>query len=455
MDRAKDTRLRSLFVFGIAVFGTICVHSSVSQVRNNRPAIGSTFNLRQKSTEQQTTVRLKPEYMYVATRADVCGIENGSPLPARDCSDREWEDGVTQLCPWPSDWIRENGFTNFTVENARALLKGKTITISGDSTSRRLMWALCNFLANNATQKGARSGEGCCGTSRVDITCNHPTVLELDIMLRYTPILRYDELQAWVSGPGIRRERSIRRQKGLPNAVNKLNNVAPESMPRSKAATAVHLFLPMTGTWHQDLGCSDISPDQLITDHLDTQGQPCGFNDYVNFSGVVDVLKQGEYVNTTTTSACALASTFCRRFADTVTRVQHAPSYDHAPIFGYGLTNMLTHESSRGYANQNAWMETLARATHTVDEGECAVFGKHTPLKRVSVANGYSCGYLDQTTWMANRSTSGPNLRRLDCMPGEKLQGIHVYNEYGQLMRVQHVLNTIANAEETYAHSVI
>ena len=33
-------------------------------------------------------------------------------------------------------------------------------------------------------------------------------------------------------------------------------------------------------------------------------------------------------------------------------------------------------------------------------------------------------------------------------MPGERWNGIHIYNEYGQLMRVQLLLNSILRAEE-------
>ena len=44
-------------------------------------------------------------------------------------------------------------------------------------------------------------------------------------------------------------------------------------------------------------------------------------------------------------------------------------------------------------------------------------------------------------------------IRRDSCYVGENVQGIHNYNEYGQLMRVQALLNTVMKSEQSLSHT--
>ena len=59
------------------------------------------------------------------------------------------------------------------------------------------MWALCKFLNNSHHDPPDGSvSEGCCGTSRIRIWCNAPTVtVDNDIMLLYDPPLLYPDVR--------------------------------------------------------------------------------------------------------------------------------------------------------------------------------------------------------------------------------------------------------------------
>jgi hypothetical protein len=110
-------------------------------------------------------------------------------------------------CPWPAQWgprwgAGPGGWVNFTVDAARELLRGKTVVLGGDSTSRRLLHTMCKFLAGNVSTSD-RSGEGCCGTRRIDVYCLVPAVTrEHDIMLLNAPMLVYPDILRWMSKLG-------------------------------------------------------------------------------------------------------------------------------------------------------------------------------------------------------------------------------------------------------------
>lgn len=160
-------------------------------------------------------------------------------------------------CPWPKSSILQSlspradsdlttvypipgspHFQNFSISEARDLLKGKTIVIAGDSTSRRLFWTLCNWLAQGST------------TSRTDpflidklggyraIYCNETVVTrELDILLVYQGSIKFDGtlnlLRLVKTYPSTRDNQELKsRTKIL--AVN---------MPR-KHTKSVHIFEP-------------------------------------------------------------------------------------------------------------------------------------------------------------------------------------------------------------------
>ena len=81
------------------------------------------------------------------------------------------------------------------------------------------MWSLCNFLATDNTTTATnssshkRSGDGCCGTHRVDIHCNIPSVLAEDIMIEYNPALHWHDTIAWLhNGDGLNKAYRLRNQ---------------------------------------------------------------------------------------------------------------------------------------------------------------------------------------------------------------------------------------------------
>ena len=186
------------------------------------------------------------------TNINVCGedVNNNSSLSIDiDCSGVEWP-AKHSLCQWPTSFLSNPSFINFTVSSARKLLRGRTVFINGDSTSRRLMWSLCNFLAtdNNTTTTNSsshkRSGDGCCGTHRVDIHCNIPSVLAEDIMIEYNPALHWHDTIAWLhTGDGLTKAYRLRNQtNGLKGLSNYNNSIPPEQMPISKEATSIFIY---------------------------------------------------------------------------------------------------------------------------------------------------------------------------------------------------------------------
>ena len=228
------------------------------------------------SSSLQSDVRKKSSsfsiYRNNSLHINICGqhmnMDNSSlGLDDFDCSGVPWpKKGVRPLdqiykCPWPAaledkNYIINNGapFVNFTPSLARSLLRGRTVFINGDSTSRRLMWSLCNFLddTTNATSPHKRSGEGCCSTHRVDIHCNLPSVLAADIMIEYNPPLFWDDTIAWLQNScGLTKALTLRNHSSLEGMQNMNNSIPPEQMPRSKKAKSIHIFHPVAATWHQ------------------------------------------------------------------------------------------------------------------------------------------------------------------------------------------------------------
>ena len=201
-------------------------------------------DLRNAATALRATVASDP------TEVDICGLPVAtSALPYRDCSNLTWFTAARHsttrdsdplvnpdnastpaerlmaeakarkrfMCPFPEPLAdpAAGGWKNFTVAEARSLLRGKTVVIGGDSTSRRLNNALCEFLLNNRTsfehllnqeanilpEKRTRDGDGCCATDRSHpVNCNHPVVTkESDIMLRFSPNEHYESLANFVA----------------------------------------------------------------------------------------------------------------------------------------------------------------------------------------------------------------------------------------------------------------
>ena len=104
----------------------------------------------------------------------------------------------------------------------------------------------------NATSPHKRSGEGCCGTHRVDIHCNLPSVLAADIMIEYNPPLLWDDTIGWLQNScGLTKALTLRNHSSLEGIQNMNNSIPPEHMPRSKKAKSIHIFHPVAATWHQ------------------------------------------------------------------------------------------------------------------------------------------------------------------------------------------------------------
>ena len=386
------------------------------------------------------------------TNINVCGefVNNSSLSIDIDCSGVEWP-AKQSLCQWPTSFQTYNpSFINFTVSSARKLLRGRTVFINGDSTSRRLMWSLCNFLAtdnNNTTTNSSshkRSGDGCCGTQRVDIHCNIPSVLAEDIMIEYNPALHWHDTIAWLhNGDGLNKAYRLRNQtNGLKGLSNYNNSIPPEQMPISKEATSIHIFHPVAASWHQCVPPN--GQDRMNWTKLEPS---CELNQAVSLESHDD----------TQEVACRLISDFCPRFENATINVNDESSsiyhnYTKPPLHIHGLTNVL---SSRGVVQNdvfNSWMLRIAHATSSGSSNICKQSLRTGVSKRkfYSSNNGgggvTSCGFHDQTTWMSINSSS-PNVRA-DCMPSDGWAGIHIYNEYAQLMRVQLLLNSILKAEE-------
>ena len=107
----------------------------------------------------------------------------------------------------------------------------------------------------------------------------------------------------------------------------------------------------------------------------------------------------------------------------------------------------------RGYSKKrfipaNNWQATVAHAINprTRDEACGALFPDERQSNHV---DGIHCTYMDQTELLR---VPGTFAERAECAPGEDKQGLHVYNEYAQLMRVQLVLNSIRRAEAAAGH---
>jgi len=258
----------------------------------------SSWDLHNAATALKATVSSDP------TEVDICGLPVAtSVLPYRDCSNLTWftaarhstargadplvdpADAATPagrltaeakardrfMCPFPEPVSdpAAGGWKNFTVAEARSLLRGKTVVIGGDSTSRRLNNALCEFLLNNRTsyvhllnqeanilpEKRTRDGDGCCATARSwPINCNHPVVTkESDIMLRFSPNEHYDSLANFVAPKYLTKQALLRNTTadidGGPNR-EWHNTILNASLPPSKRPRAMHFFSPAAASWH-------------------------------------------------------------------------------------------------------------------------------------------------------------------------------------------------------------
>lgn len=380
---------------------------------------------------------------------DVCGVPMAaSTLPGLDCSGFDTSGAPpagkfpNKICPWPDQsqqilsprWPNSPGgseYSNFTVQAARDLLRGTTVVIAGDSTSRRLMWTMCKFLAN---ETGRVDGSGCCGTKRVTIYCDR-LAPELDILLLYQPVLLGHDVHKYFhtsTAKGLLQVSSFRQQPLLQGSWS--NNISAARMPPSKTALAHHVFAPVF-SWHVNTtACDELPPKRA----LDT-GDRCGYGDLLTGGPIRDFLGAAAEDNSTAT-ACALNAAFCEQF---VGAVEDTFGKDTAPFHGYILSNLpaapatfrKTHEGS------NPWQVVMTKA------GVCAedpsLTGRRGGGGGISPSgHGHTCGAFDQTSFFLNW-TEPLAPRRLGCYPSDGYSSLHVYNEYGHLMRIHALLSTI------------
>lgn len=355
-------------------------------------------------------------------------------------------------CPWPG-FPRE-----YTSDAARRLLRGKTVVVSGDSTSRRLMWALCRFLSGNvsaAVDGNPDPGAGCCSTKRVWIYCNRPEVTASgDILLAYSPILRFPEYDTYFAS-AVQNALRLRGQLRLASTLGPDwgNDVPPEQMPPSRVPRAVHMFAPAAATWHAHMGdggaCGAMLPGRWGSWNVTCAGAE-------KFAGHPDVqraLAAGQPPNATDTAACALTAAFCARFAAAVplaTAASRLPPT--AKVYGHGMSNVLAETGSRkGFDRDNRWQLRVASALNpTARAAMCSSAG----LQMLSGSSEGLCRGLDQTSWMEQPPGSG---RRASCVVADgwaRGAGLHTSVAGAMMLRVQLLLNAVEAAEPEQSHPV-
>ena len=151
-----------------------------------------------------------------------------------------------------------HAFRNFSVAEARALLSKRTVIFAGDSTTRRLFWALCNFLNGNSSapfKTYFSSGQ------RGHQWCNWPAVTQRhDIFLGfYGNSLTLTQLRTLFSTDSLEAIRQSRRRAraGVLRGENILGRAAIRALkPRRERAAAVHV-VAQPFTWHQGWALSD------------------------------------------------------------------------------------------------------------------------------------------------------------------------------------------------------
>ena len=130
----------------------------------------------------------------------------------------------------------------------------------------------------------------------------------------------------------------------------------------------------------------------------------------------------------------------------------HHIKQSHSSFIAPLSTNVLASPGVSRFNTFNSFMLNVAHATSSGSTNTCNANATTTSQTTEANQRTYnhekriSCGFHDQTTIMSANTTS--KSVRTDCMPSDGWHGIHIYNEYGQLMRVQLLLNSILRAEE-------
>lgn len=121
----------------------------------------------------------------------------------------------------------------------------------------------------------------------------------------------------------------------------------------------------------------------------------------------------------------------------------------------------------RSYAIDNSYYAlepTLAGYALQLEGARCEKF--QSLLPQSSSTSQAFCDHADQASWMLKGSHWTTNHytaalpgkkdpERHDCFVGEFVQGIHIYNDQAQLMRIQTMLNVIYHSEKRFHGTVL
>lgn len=177
-------------------------------------------------------------------------------------SDRTTHFDASKVYPIPG----ADSFRNFSVQEAYQLLKGKTIVLGGDSSSRRLMWAFCSWLAQNSCEPVAVDGKKQYGR----VYCNLPMITrQLNILLVYEGALGFAGLNTFLGK--VEYFSDLRRFQLLQG--QGINSVLSRDMPKMKKTKAVHFFI-QTINHHVEKECL-FPAEELLKNTTD-----CGFDEY-------------------------------------------------------------------------------------------------------------------------------------------------------------------------------
>jgi hypothetical protein len=176
--------------------------------------------------------------------------------------------------PFGPDW------RNISAASARQMLRGSTVIFAGDSTSRRLFWAMCMFLTTddpiidvaNLSQPYTGkvslrdrwadfvNGGLCCGTKRVIKYCDEQSLAhDHDIVLLNTPCLRTSNTLDWFDST--QALATVRATESFWDAKGTLSLSMPAMHPpRNPDATATFM-VGMVGPTYHDTRCSGEIPN--------------------------------------------------------------------------------------------------------------------------------------------------------------------------------------------------
>ena len=348
------------------------IHTPLHLLASNKGATALT------STKLQTVPADRLE-----SKIDVCGVENGTG----ECilQDDRCHELVSQL----KRQVR--GFRNSSIAEARKKLRDKSILLTGDSTVRRLFWALCSFLmADYARIDFDRFGAG-----NTIFGADCPEVAKkLNITLTYrraTELANTDQLLDIVKGRGL----------------------SPDLRDKKEPFDIVLVGM----SWWQVLCFTDSCGNGFLCFEPNTTEKCHKFlqRNLLNYLTMKNMKPSfQEYLHN---YKYVLRSTFDKHFHDGQKRLI--------------LSHLL--------AGRSGWKNPYETANKDILK---FVYDAANEARELS---GSKTIFVDQASWMHDKSNKKKAARH-ECMykknqyVGPKKQGIHVESMYGQLLRVQNML---------------